>query len=116
MLSKSPNKLFFPVMVAALVTWCGLLALGAFLGPDFWRKPEEKAVATTHEDQANAPPQTLVQPFDWRKPLVVMAFAAIFLGVWALALWSRQVRLDRRSAEAVQEARATKHPAPGSRH
>jgi hypothetical protein len=93
---KSPTLVwFFPVLIAALVVWGGLLALGTYLGPEFWAEPTE--------DGAPA----LVPPFDVRKPLIVMGVLAVFLGVWGLALRSRSQRLKRRAADAIEEQRAT---------
>jgi hypothetical protein len=110
------NPWFFPVMVLALCVWGGLLALGAFLGPEFWSPPEAKqpVSAVQGQDTTDAPP-ALVRPFDWRKPIVVAVFVAIFLSGWALALWARQTRLQRQAMAAAAQAEAERAAVPSAR-
>jgi membrane protein DedA with SNARE-associated domain len=61
------------ILAAGLVIWTGLLALGAYL-----------------EWGADQPRR------DIRKPLFILGSLAIFLGVWAVALWLRARRLRRK--------------------
>lgn len=83
------------LLAAALSVWALLLALGAYLGPEYWaeKKPDNRPAATAHAD--DAPPQALTRPFDYRKPIIVTAFMAIFLGGWGLALYLRHRRLQQ---------------------
>jgi membrane protein DedA with SNARE-associated domain len=64
----------FAVLAVALVIWAGLFALGAYL-----------------EWGADRPRH------DVRKPLIILAAMAAFLGLWGLALWrhARKVRKNR---------------------
>ncbi len=67
--NQSKGWLPLGILVAALVAWTAMLALGAYLqlGGD--------------------------QPrHDLRKPLVILAAMGIFLAIWGLALWSRSRR------------------------
>jgi cbb3-type cytochrome oxidase subunit 3 len=97
--TKSSTRWFFPTVMGALVVWGTLVAIGVYLGPEFW----------STEDEA---PQALVQPFDYRKPVIVITFMLLFLGVWAFALRSRERRLARQ--QQVDSA-AAKAAASGSR-
>ncbi len=110
----SSVKSFYVLIMVALVAWGGLLALGAFLGPEFWAPQNEPAATAT--DQAEQPVKTLARPFDVRKPLIVLASVGLFLGGWALALRGRQKRLQRTAAEAVEQARADEALTAQTRH
>jgi membrane protein DedA with SNARE-associated domain len=56
----------FAVLAAALVVWAALFALGAYLE---WGADQPR--------------------HDLRKPLIILATMAAFLGVWGTALWLR---------------------------
>jgi hypothetical protein len=57
------------ILLLALVLWAGMFAVGAYL-----------------ELGADSPRR------DFRKPLVVLATMALFLGAWWLLLWKRAGR------------------------
>ena len=95
--TKSSTRWFFPTVMGALVVWGALFAVGSYLGPEFWGTPNAAS------DQA---PPALVQPFDYRKPVIVITCMLLFLGVWALALRSRERRLAREQADAKEATKA----------
>lgn len=95
--TKSSTRWFFPTVMGALVVWGALVAVGSYLGPEFWGSSNAAA------DQA---PPALVQPFDYRKPVIVITCMLLFLGVWALALRSRERRLSREQANASEATKA----------
>jgi hypothetical protein len=73
MTPDSRNKwLTMAILAAALVVWAGLFALGAYLQPG-----------------ADNPER------DFRKPLIILAAMAAFLGIWGLALWFRNARRQK---------------------
>ena len=67
-MQKQLRKQWLPLLLLglALVIWAGLFALGAYL-----------------ELGADTPRH------DYRKPLVVLATMALFLGAWGALLWKR---------------------------
>jgi len=72
--SNTPKSwLPFALLAAALVLWAGLFALGAYLE---WGADQPR--------------------HDLRKPLIIMASMAAFLGVWGLALWLRAWRARKK--------------------
>lgn len=95
--TKSSTRWFFPTVMGALVVWGALVAVGSYLGPEFW--------GSSNAASGQAPP-ALVQPFDYRKPVIVITCMLLFLGVWALALRSRERRLSRKQADANEAAQA----------
>jgi hypothetical protein len=102
--SKStPEAWFFPLVIASLLIWGGLVALGAFLGPNFWADPAQ--VAAEAELVEHGPPdeprQQLAPSFDYRKPLIVAGCVGAFVTSWGLLMWNRQRRLVRQAAEVV---------------
>ncbi len=103
---KSSTRWFFPTVMGALIIWSALVAIGSYLGPEFWSAADTST--------AEAPP-ALVQPFDYRKPVIVISCMLIFLGAWALALRSRERRLARQQAEAAAASRAAAAP-PAQSH
>jgi hypothetical protein len=70
-MEKNLRSQWLPLMLLglALVIWAGLFAVGAYL-----------------ELGADSPRR------DLRKPLVVLATMALFLGAWGLLLWKRAGR------------------------
>ena len=95
--TKSSTRWFFPTVMGALVVWGTLVAIGSYLGPEFWGAPDAASAEA---------PSALVQPFDYRKPVIVISCMLLFLGVWALALRSRERRLSRQQAGANEAAQA----------
>jgi hypothetical protein len=67
--SKSKKWLPLALLAVALVVWAGVFAAGAYLEPS-----------------ADLPRH------DARKPLIILATMATFLGFWGLALWLRNRR------------------------
>jgi membrane protein DedA with SNARE-associated domain len=67
-MNPRPRKTWLPFAILAmgLIAWAGVFALGAYL-----------------EWGADQPHR------DLRKPLIIMATMAAFLGVWGIALWLR---------------------------
>jgi hypothetical protein len=67
-MEKNLRDLWLPLLLLglALLAWAGLFALGAYL-----------------ELGADRP------RYDIRKPMVVLASMALFLGVWGFLLWKR---------------------------
>jgi hypothetical protein len=74
---------FLPALMIVLGVWGLLLALGAFLGWEFWEQP-----------RAGERP-TAKRTFDYRKPIIVAGCVGVFVGGWGLALWARERRLVR---------------------
>jgi membrane protease YdiL (CAAX protease family) len=74
-MEKKQRHQWLPLLILglALVVWAGLFALGAYL-----------------ELGADRP------RYDIRKPLVVFATMALFLGAWGLLLWKRAGRSRRK--------------------
>jgi membrane protease YdiL (CAAX protease family) len=74
-MEKNLRRQWLPLLILglALVVWAGLFALGAYL-----------------ELGADRP------RYDIRKPLVVLATMALFLGAWGLLLWKRARRSGRK--------------------
>jgi hypothetical protein len=70
-MSMSQRKSWVPlaILALALVVWAGVFAAGAYLEPS-----------------ADLPQH------DVRKPLIILATMATFLGLWGLALWMRNRR------------------------
>lgn len=101
---SSSTRSIYLLIMGALVLWGGLLAVGAFLGPEYWA-PQEQTKTATGADTQDAP-ESLARPFDVRKPLIVVGFVGLFLGAWGLALRSRQQRLLRAAESAVEQERA----------
>jgi len=100
----SSAKMFYVGITLALVAWGAMLAVGAFLGPEFWAPKSVPSVSANNEGET--PVKPLARPFDVRKPLIVVACMGLFLGGWALALRSRHKRLQRAEAERVEQAAA----------
>lgn len=94
---KAASRRFYLLIMLGLVLWGILLALGAFLGPEFWTpqasQPGEAATAGAGDEPTT--PRPLARSFDVRKPLIVLAFVGLFLAAWGLALRSRHKRLTR---------------------
>jgi 4-amino-4-deoxy-L-arabinose transferase-like glycosyltransferase len=74
-MEKNLRRQSLPLLILglALVAWAGLFALGAYL-----------------ELGADRP------RYDFRKPIVVLATMALFLGAWGLLLWKRAGRVRRK--------------------
>ena len=68
-MNKPNHWLPFAVLTAALVAWAGMFALGAYLE---WGADQPR--------------------HDLRKPAIILATMAIFLGLWGLGLWLRSRR------------------------
>jgi len=71
------------VLVAALVVWTALLALGAYLE---WGADQPR--------------------HDIRKPLIMLGSLGAFLAVWAAAFWLRSRRLRQKTPIGDDEARS----------
>lgn len=103
--SSSP-KSFYLLIMGALVLWGGLLAVGAFLGPEYWAPQDQVQSTAAEADGTSESPKALARPFDVRKPLIVVGFVGLFLGAWGLALRSRHQRLQRAAESAAEQQRA----------
>jgi hypothetical protein len=106
---------FFPLVIGSLLVWGGLVALGAFLGPNFWADPAQVAAEAELAEQApgDKPRPQLSPSFDYRKPLIVTGCVGAFVSMWGLLMWNRQRRLARQAAElaeAERVARLEEHP------
>jgi hypothetical protein len=88
-----PHTPFFRHFMTALVVWGTLVALRAFIGPEFWSR-EPAAAATTR-------PYSLTPAFDIRKPLIIVGTVGLFVGGWGWLLYQRQRRMNRESAERL---------------
>jgi hypothetical protein len=98
------NRLFFRYLMLGLLSWGVLVALGTYLGPEFWTpsRTVSDAESTASEQPAVAeaePARGLTGTFDYRKPLIVVTCVGVFLGGWALLLYGREKRLARLPAE-----------------
>jgi hypothetical protein len=112
---------FIPVVIASLLVWGGLVALGAFLGPNFWADATPSA-ADHSPEQTPAPARDndpdshhqLSPSFDVRKPLIVAGCVGAFVGWWGLLMWNRRRRILRQSAEMAEAALAQRVSPEGS--
>ncbi|HTN74309.1 MAG TPA: hypothetical protein VL096_03650 [Pirellulaceae bacterium] len=95
--NAATNRQFFLWIMLGLLAWAVWVAVGTYLGPEFWATPT--ATSTSEEAPATAvaanKPKSLTRSFDYRKPLIVLGFVGLFAGGWGLLLWNRQQRLDR---------------------
>lgn len=113
-MQKQPSpKSFYVWIMLGLVVWGGLLAVGSFLGPEYWAPAE---VAETTTESNGEPVKTLARPFDVRKPLIVLGCVGLFLGGWGLALRSRQKRLAKNARDAAEQALAEQSAAAQAKH
>ena len=96
------NMSFFRWIMLGLVAWALFVAVGTYLGPNFWK-------STQYDQQGNPLPRPqATQTFDYRKPLIVIGTAAIFVGGWALLLRSRQRKLARAAAAEHEQSEVSK--------
>ena len=89
---QTSNWAFFRWLMLGLAGWALFVALGTYLGPHFWDAPK------TDEDGQPVAQKSLTRQFDYRKPLIVIGAASLFLGGWGWLLRARQLRLAREAA------------------